>query len=86
MTWKKVTVSNGLKVDSLQGGFVKRWQAAGAPNDAAVYVNKDAPGDGFQFFFSPRAVLIAGPLLEAYEATNCAEPDLATVDPVVFRT
>jgi hypothetical protein len=85
MPWKKVTLTDGLKIDALQNGYVKRWQASGAREDAAVFINKGAPGGGLHLFFSPMAVVIAGPLLSAYAPVDCPEPDPTTVDVFVLR-
>jgi hypothetical protein len=87
MSWKKVTIADadGIKIESLQTGYKLRWQAMGAPDDAIVLINKEAPAEGVHIFFNPRAVLIAGPLLRTYAPEDCAQPDPATVAVFVSR-
>jgi hypothetical protein len=60
--------------DRLQEAFWKRFSAAGAPHGAVMYGNEDIT-EGHHFFFSPAAAIIADPLLNAYTATDCPEPD-----------
>jgi hypothetical protein len=78
MSWKKVTLSGhdiGAGAEHrLQEDFATRLIAAGAPHDAVVYGNLDTAVEGFHFFFSPAAVVIAGPLLDSYSPVDCSEP------------
>ena len=39
-----------------------------------MYVNLDTAVEGFHFFFSPAAVVIAEPLLDSYSPVDCSEP------------
>jgi hypothetical protein len=78
MPWKKVTLSpadiSAGRAMLLQETFSKRWMELGAPSRAVMYGNKDTIRDGHQFYFSPAAVEIAGPLLTLHEAVECPAP------------
>jgi len=78
MSWKKVTLSSeditaGAE-HRLQEAFVTRFIAAGSPHDAVMCANLDTAVQGFHIFFSPAAVVIAGPLLASYSPVDCSEP------------
>ena len=78
MSWKKVTLSSeditaGAE-HRLQEAFATRFIAAGSPPDAVMYANLDTAEEGFRIFFSPAAVVIAGPLLASYSPVDCSEP------------
>jgi hypothetical protein len=77
MSWKTVTLSSAGAMDRLQEAFFKRFVAAGSPHDAVIYTDlndSDTGVEGIRIFFSPAAVVIAGPLLAAYSPVDCPEP------------
>ncbi len=59
--------------------FAKIHLAAGAPTDAAIFIASDED----IYYCSPRAVEIAGALIQGFGGTECPAPCASEVDPMV---
>jgi hypothetical protein len=77
--WYKVTVpaseagllGNGKRV---QDAFVVVFMSAKSTHNAAMFGRPSDDFDTYDFFFSPDAWNLAGPLLESYSAVKCERP------------
>ena|SRR3989442_883659 len=75
MLWQKVKLtSNEIindKLNTLMHAFAQVHLSAGAPTDAAMFADRD---DDNAFYFSPRAVAIAGTLISRFGGKDCPAP------------
>jgi hypothetical protein len=81
MVWRKVAlapaeVAAGKHV-RLQDEFAAIFMALGGPRDAGMFGSLAA--DASDYFFSPGAVRIAGPMIDRYAGAECPAPRLSEV-------
>jgi hypothetical protein len=76
--WKMVVMTSAdisaRKNEVLRDAFAVLYIAAGAPVDAGMYDDGNFAGPTVTFYFSPRAVALAGALLAQYGAIDCSPP------------
>jgi hypothetical protein len=81
MPWNKVTLSHediaALKHMKLQEAFTQIVMVHGAPKSVGMF--SDPTIGMHEYYFSPGAVLIAGPLLAGYSGVECAAPKRSSV-------
>ncbi len=85
MTWMRLEMSSTESeghYEDLQEAFFAVFTAAGAPKDAAMFVNNAAIREG-AFYFSPAAAKLFEVTLEAREAKPCATPSRKSVSLLV---
>jgi len=86
MTWCCIIIPEGERREVSAVAFVaalrKAWRDAGAPADAAAFVNRGS-ASRFTFLLPPEVVATAGDLLGRYEATRCTQaPNLRRYVPL----
>ncbi len=83
--WYKVTLpfaEAGIagKAMALQNAFGELLIASGGVRDAAMFSNRDENYEWCFYYFSPGAVRLAKPLIDAYGGVTCPAPKRGTVD------
>ena len=81
MTWQCIRkpFQEGVRMTlGLQEEFLAAYTAhvragRGLLPNAAVFVRSDAPGDSYEFYFTPDAAELMGALLDKYGAVNPCE-------------
>jgi hypothetical protein len=86
MSWCCIIIAQGERRDVGAVAFVaalrKAWRDAGAPADAAAFVNRGS-ASRFTFLLPPEVVATAGDLLGRYDATRCTQaPNLRRYVPL----
>lgn len=80
MKWYKVAMSPedvaAYKGKGLQDAFAELFVDIGGPPDAGMFGSLEVTGD---YFFSPGAVRIAGPLIEGFAGFECPAPTRSEV-------
>lgn len=83
MGWKQVTLSDddiiGEKHRAMQDDFTKAFIAAASPPDAGLFIDKETD----VYYFSPKAVQIAGTLITRFGGRDCPAPLSTAVDTLV---
>ena len=85
MPWMRLQMSpteSAGHYEDLQEAFFAVFTAAGAPKDAAMFVDNAAIREG-AFYFSPAAAKLFEVTLEAREAKPCATPSRKSVSLLV---
>ncbi len=77
--WYKVTMAHseaGMfgRGKKLQDAFAILFVVTKAPHNAAMFGRRASDFETYDYFFSPDAASIAGPLLESYSAVKCSRP------------
>ncbi len=78
MSWMSFRIADHIEAfkasGTLQEAFFRLLGAAGAPRDAASFSGLNLEDGSTDFFFTPRAVEIAGALAKSFNATPCPTP------------
>lgn len=78
MSWHRFRIEDSakaLKVSTdLQEAFFVLLAAAGAPKDAAIFSRFESEDGSTEYFFSTKAMEIAGPLAQRFNASPCEAP------------
>jgi hypothetical protein len=82
--WYKVTMpaedwEPGKKGQRLINDFGQSLIAHGGPVDAAMFSQKSVDRAEVYFYFSPRAIAIAKPVIEVHSPVSCPAPARGTV-------